>query len=153
MVHDRSPRTDDEVLATTDIEALLRHGLSRATFRTALFGDGAIAAAVTLDRLGVLPRSVAYVAKIVRAGGLSYAAGLPEPLPSTAASAHLRDWLETAAQAAGTPDDEARAARWLDTVAKLIGLRRGSRAAGVPQAPVPASPDHGTAPQLRALRP
>ncbi|MER5845683.1 hypothetical protein ABT126_00890 [Streptomyces sp. NPDC002012] len=129
MVHDRSPRTDDQVLAATDIEALLRHGLSRDTFRTALFGDGAIAAAVTLDRLGVLPRSVTYVAKIVRAGGLAYAAGLAEPLPSGAASACLRDWLETAAQVAGTPDDEARAARWLDTVAELIGLRRGSRAA------------------------
>ncbi|MFH8472067.1 hypothetical protein [Streptomyces sp. NPDC018000] len=129
MVHDRSPHTDDEVLAATDIEALLRHGLSRDAFRTALFGDGAIAAAVTLDRLGVLPRSVKYVAKIVRVGGLAYAAGLAEPLPSGAASACLRDWLETAAQAADTPDDEARAARWLDTVADLIGLRRGSRAA------------------------
>ncbi|MFD4137558.1 hypothetical protein [Streptomyces sp. NPDC058572] len=132
MVHDPSLRTDDEVLATTDVEALLRHGLSRGTFRTVLFGDGAIAAAVTLDRLGVLPRSVTYVAKIVRAGGLAYAAGLAEPLPSGAASACLRDWLETAAQVAGTPDDEARAARWLDTVAELIGLRRGSRAGVVP---------------------
>ena len=127
MVHDRSPRTDDEVLATTDVEVLLRHGLTRDTFRTALFGDGAIAAAVTLDRLGVLPRSVAYVAKIVRAGGLTYAAGLPEPLPSTAASARLRDWLETAAQVAGTRDDEVLAARWLESVADLIGMRRAGR--------------------------
>ncbi|MGW8949792.1 hypothetical protein [Streptomyces sp. NPDC055709] len=129
MVHDRAPRTDDEVLAATDIEALLRHGLSRDAFRTALFGDGALAAAVTLDRLGVLPRSVTYVAKIVRSGGLAYAARLAEPLPSDAASAHLREWLESAAQVAGTPDDEAHAARWLETVASLIDLRRGSRAA------------------------
>ncbi|MER6994722.1 hypothetical protein [Streptomyces sp. NPDC000410] len=127
MVHDRSTRTDDEVLAATDIEALLRHGLSRDTFRTALFGDGAIAAAVTLDRLGVLPRSVTYVAKIVRAGGLAYAAGLPEPLPSREASAFLRDWLETAAQVAEAPGDETRAAHWLETVAEIVAMRRTSR--------------------------
>jgi hypothetical protein len=136
MVHDRSSRTDDEVLAATDIDALLRYGLSSDTLRTALFGDGAIAAAVTLDRLGVLPRSVTYVAEIVRAGGPGYAAGLAEPLPSAAASACLRDWLEAAAQVAGTPDDEARAARWLDTVAGLIDLRRGSRAATAGPGPV-----------------
>ncbi|MFD7610440.1 hypothetical protein [Streptomyces sp. NPDC059828] len=136
MSHDPSPRTDDEMLADTDIEVLLRHGLSRDAFRTMLFGDGAIAAAVTLDRLGVLPRSVSYVAKIVRAGGLTYAAGLAEPLPSGPASACLRDWLEAAAQVGGAPDAEARAARWLDTVADLIGLRRGSRA--VPAGPGPA---------------
>ncbi|MFD4948738.1 hypothetical protein ACFVYE_01185 [Streptomyces sp. NPDC058239] len=115
------------MLAATGTEALLRHGLSRDTFRTALFGDGAIAA-VTLDRLGVLPRSVTYVAKIVRPG-LAYPAGPAEPLPSGAASACLRDWPEAAAQVAGTRDDEARAARRPDTVAELIGLRRGSRAA------------------------
>ncbi|MFF1355725.1 hypothetical protein [Streptomyces sp. NPDC058297] len=129
MVHDRSPRTDDEVLAATDVPTLLRHGLTRETFRTALFGDGAIAAAVTLDRLGVLPRSVTYVAKIVRAGGLEYAAGLAEPLPSREASACLQDWLETAAQAGGAPGDEARAARWLETVAEIVSMRRAGRGA------------------------
>ncbi|MFF2504881.1 hypothetical protein ACFVTY_16105 [Streptomyces sp. NPDC058067] len=130
MVHDPSPRTDDEVLAATDVGTLLRHGLARDIFRTALFDDGAIAAAVTLDRLGVLPRSVTYVAKIVRAGGLAYAAALPEPLPSGEASACLRDWLETAAQAAQAPDGEALAARWLGTVAEIVGMRRGDRGEG-----------------------
>ncbi|TVZ97869.1 hypothetical protein [Streptomyces sp. BK340] len=123
-------RTDDEVLATTDVAVLLRYGLTQDAFRTALSGDGAVAAAVTLDRLGVVPRSVAYVAKIVRAGGLRYAAQLPEPLPSREASALLLDWLETAAQAADTPDGEARTARWLDAVAEIVGLRRAARARG-----------------------
>ncbi|MFH8736930.1 hypothetical protein [Streptomyces sp. NPDC017964] len=130
MVHDRAPRTDDEVLAATDVPTLLRHGLARDTFRTALFGDGAIAASVTLDRLGVLPRSVTYVAQIVRAGGLAYAAALPEPLPSREASACLRNWLETAAQAAEAPDDETRAARWLETVAEIVAMRRAGRGEG-----------------------
>ncbi|MFD3558924.1 hypothetical protein ACFWVU_04545 [Streptomyces sp. NPDC058686] len=129
MVHESSPRTDDEVLAATDVPTLLRHGLARETFRTALFGDGAIAAAVTLDRLDVLPRSVTYVAKIVRAGGLAYAAALPEPLPSHEASACLLDWLATAAQAAEAPDDETRAARWLETVAEIVAMRRAGRGA------------------------
>ncbi|MFI1765355.1 hypothetical protein ACH41H_25315 [Streptomyces sp. NPDC020800] len=125
-----APRTDDEVLATTDICVLLRYGLTRDAFRTALFGDGAVAAAVTLDRLGVVPRSVSYVAKIVRAGGPRYAAQLPEPLPSREASALLRGWLETAAQVADGPEAEAGVARWLDTVAEITGLRRAARARG-----------------------
>jgi hypothetical protein len=123
-----STRTDDEILAATDVCVLLRYGLTQDAFRTALFGDGAVAAAVTLDRLGVVPRSVHFVAEIVRSGGAAYAAELAEPLPSPAASAYLRDWLETAARAAATaPDAESRAARWLDAVAELIGLRRDTR--------------------------
>ncbi|MFI9172004.1 hypothetical protein [Streptomyces lincolnensis] len=127
-------RTDDELLAATDIPVLLRYGLTQDAFRTALFGDGAVAAAVTLDRLGVVPRSLHFVAEIVRSGGLAYAAELSEPLPSPEASALLRDWLETAAQAtqaaqaAPGQDGDARTARWLDTVTELIGLRRDSRA-------------------------
>lgn len=31
MVHDPFPRTDDEVLAATDVGTLLRHGLARDT--------------------------------------------------------------------------------------------------------------------------
>ncbi|MGY0024962.1 hypothetical protein [Streptomyces sp. cg35] len=125
MPDDRAPRTDDEVLAATDVSALLRYGLTQDAFRTALFGDGAVAAAVTLGRLGVRPRSVEYIAKIVRAGGLGYAAALPEPLPSPEASALLRAWLESAAQTSATPVAEADAARWLDAVARLLRLRRG----------------------------
>ncbi|MGJ5755133.1 hypothetical protein FB563_3347 [Streptomyces puniciscabiei] len=121
-------RTDDEVLAATDVALLLRYGLIQDAFHTALFGDGAVAAAVTLDRLGVLPRSLTFLAEIVRAGGLAYAAELPEPLPSPEPAAILRDWLTGAAQTATMPEAETRAARWLDTVAEIIGLRRASRA-------------------------
>ncbi|MFE1308955.1 hypothetical protein [Streptomyces sp. NPDC058755] len=135
-----APRTDDEVLATTDVPVLLRYGLTQDAFRTALFGDGAVAAAVTLDRLGVVPRSVSYIAKIVRAGGLRYAAELPEPLPSREASELLRDWLETAAQLAGTPEGEARTARWLDTVAEILGLRRDARARSKDTPGAPGTP-------------
>ena len=122
-------RTDDEVLAGTDVAVLLRYGLTQDAFHTALFGDGAVAAAVTLDRLGVVPRSVAYVAEIVRAGGLAYAAELPEPLPSEEAAPRTCATGWGAAPVATDPNTETRAARWLDAVAELIGLRRGSRAA------------------------
>lgn len=122
-----STRTDDELVAATDVPVLLRYGITQDTFRTALFGDGAVTAAVTLDRLGVVPRSLAFVAEIVRAGGLAYAAELPEPLPRPEAAAIVRDWLETVAQAAATPEGEALTARWLDTVAEIIGLRRDAR--------------------------
>ncbi|MYW41870.1 hypothetical protein GT346_00550, partial [Streptomyces sp. SID161] len=56
-------RTDDE-LARLDITVLLRDGLTAGPGprRTALFGDGAAAAAVVLDRLGTEPRSVAFLA-------------------------------------------------------------------------------------------
>ncbi|MFE1882516.1 hypothetical protein [Streptomyces diastatochromogenes] len=120
-------RTDDEVLAATDVAVLLRYGLTQDAFRTALFGDGAVAAAVTLDRLGVLPRSLVFVAEIVRSGGLAYAAELPEPLPSPEPAAILRDWLSGAAQTAGTPEADTWAARWLAAVAEIIALRRATR--------------------------
>lgn len=49
--------------------AMLRYGLSfTGPHRTALFGDGAVGAAVLLDRLGVQPRAVAFLAKVVRGG-------------------------------------------------------------------------------------
>ncbi|MBL1107439.1 hypothetical protein JK361_23005 [Streptomyces sp. 5-8] len=117
-------RSDDEVLAATDVTVLLRYGLTQDAFRTALFGDGAVAGAVTLDRLGVLPRSLVFVAEIVRAGGLAYAAELPEPLPDPEPAAVLRDWLTEAARTATSPEAEALAARWLKAVAELIALRR-----------------------------
>lgn len=122
-----STRTDDELLAATGVPVLLRYGLTQDAFRGALFGDGAVVAAVTLDRLDVVPRSVAFIAEIVRSGGLPYAAALTEPLPRPEAAALLREWLETAAQVAATPEGEALAARWLDAVAEIIGMRRVAR--------------------------
>ncbi|OIJ69785.1 hypothetical protein [Streptomyces mangrovisoli] len=123
-------RSDDE-LARLDISALLRHGLTAppGPRRTALFGDGVVGAAVLLDRLGTRPRSVAFLADTVRAGGLAYATSLPEPLPSREASAVVRPWLATGAElGAGIAADDT-AARWLRAVATVIELRQLTRTA------------------------
>ncbi|MGW2571251.1 hypothetical protein [Streptomyces sp. NPDC001537] len=128
----RPGRTDDE-LAHSDIPAMLRYGLSFAgPHRTALFGDGAVGAAVLLDRLGIQPRAVAFLAKVVRSGGVRYAAELPEPVPGEEAVSMVRAWLEAAATAADGIDGDEEAASWLEAVAELLSLRRvhRSRAAG-----------------------
>ncbi|ALV31004.1 hypothetical protein [Streptomyces sp. CdTB01] len=125
-------RTDDE-LAQSDIPAMLRYGLSFAgPHRTALFGDGAVGAAVLLDRLGIQPRAVAFLAKVVRSGGVRYAAGLREPVPGDEAASMVRTWLESAATTADGVDGDEQAARWLEAVAELLGLRHvyRSRTAG-----------------------
>ncbi|MGW2831554.1 hypothetical protein [Streptomyces sp. NPDC001286] len=125
-------RTDDE-LAQSDIPAMLRYGLSfAAPHRTALFGDGAVGAAVLLDRLGIQPRAVAFLAKVVRSGGVRYAAELREPVPGDDAASMVRTWLESAATTADGVDGDEQAARWLEAVAELLGLRHvyRSRTAG-----------------------
>jgi hypothetical protein len=120
--------TDDDS-ARLDTAVLLRYGInSEGPHRTTLFGDGAVGAAVTLDRLGVLPRSVAFLAKVVRSGGVGYAAGLPELLPGQVATDVVRGWLESAATVARPVDGDETTARWLESVAELIGLRRTTRA-------------------------
>lgn len=127
--HDHPSYTDDE-LAEFDVTVLLRYGLTAdpGPRRTALFGEGAAAAAVILDRLGTQPRSVAFLAEVVRAGGLAYTAELPEPLPRPEAAVVVRDWLEAATQlAGGAPVDEA-AARWLGAVATIIEVKHLTRA-------------------------
>ncbi|MET9451947.1 hypothetical protein [Streptomyces cinerochromogenes] len=124
-------RTDDE-LARLDITVLLRYGLTAepGPRRTALFGDGAAAAAVILDRLGTEPRSVAFLADTVRAGGLSRAAELPEPLPRREAATLVREWLRAGTElAGGVPADDA-AATWLRSVATIIELKQLARARG-----------------------
>ncbi|MFF0594258.1 hypothetical protein [Streptomyces antibioticus] len=134
--------TEDE-LAGLDITALLRYGLTAAPgpLRTSLFGDGAVGAAVLLDRLDTEPRSVAYLAEVVRAGGVRAAADLPEPLPRPEAAALARDWLEAAASApqgpvqgpapqgpsTQDPATDDTAARWLHAVATIIEVRRRAR--------------------------
>ncbi|WP_030943717.1 hypothetical protein [Streptomyces sp. NRRL S-646] len=121
-------RTDDD-LAQSDIPAMLRYGLSFAgPHRTALFGDGAVGAAVLLDRLGIQPRAVAFLAKVVRSGGIRYAAELPEPVPGDEAASMVRAWLESASTAADGIDGDEETARWLEAVAELLGLRHVHRA-------------------------
>jgi hypothetical protein len=120
-------RTDDE-LAQADQAAMLRYGLSfGGPHRTALFGDGAVGAAVRLDRLGVPPRAVAFLAKVVRSGGVRYAAELPEPVGGEAAAEAVRTWLETAATVATGPDGDEDTARWLEAVAEILSLRLTAR--------------------------
>nr|WP_249040340.1 hypothetical protein [Streptomyces chryseus] len=110
---------------------MLRYGIpAEGPHRTALFGDGAIGAAVVLDRLGVLPRSVAFLAEVVRSGGVRYASQLPELLPGPAATDVVRPWLEAAGTVARPVVGDETTARWLESVAELIGLRRTSRARG-----------------------
>lgn len=126
--------TDGE-LAQLDVPALLRAGLAYAgPARARLFGDGAVAAAIAADRLDVHPRSLAFLAEVVRRGGIRYAAGLPEPLPGPARAALARDWLAAAASALTGPGPTASAgpntgaddafAGWLDAVSPLVDIRR-----------------------------
>lgn len=122
-------RTDDE-LARLDITVLLRYGLTAGPGprRTALTGDGAAAAAVILDRLGTEPRSVAFLADTVRAGGLAHAAELPEPLPGREAAVLVREWLRAGAELVGGVAADDTAATWLRAVATIVELKQLTRA-------------------------
>lgn len=127
---DPGPGRADDDLAQADVTAMLRYGLSfHGAHRTALFGDGAVAAANQLDRLGVPPRAVAFLAKVVRNGGVGYAAELDAPLPGADAADAARSWLETAATVASGPDGDEDVARWLEAVAELLAFRHRARAA------------------------
>ncbi|MGW1957885.1 hypothetical protein ACWCPI_34955 [Streptomyces sp. NPDC001920] len=122
-----SSKTDEES-AQTDVAMLLRYGIGAlGPRRSALFGDGAVGAAVTLDRLGVRPRSVAFLGRTVRSGGTGYTARLPELLPDPSASDLVRGWLDAAASVARPVEGDEVVARWLEAVAELIGLRRTTR--------------------------
>ncbi|MFD6534360.1 hypothetical protein [Streptomyces sp. NPDC060184] len=123
--------TDDE-LARLDITVLLRYGLTAGPGprRTALIGDGAAAAAVVLDRLGTEPRSVAFLADTVRAGGLARAAELPEPVPGREAAVLVHEWLRTGAELVGGIAADDTAATWLRAVATIIEVKQLTRARG-----------------------
>ncbi|MET8627603.1 hypothetical protein ABZW30_28290 [Kitasatospora sp. NPDC004669] len=121
------PKTDDE-LRQLDVPAMLRYGLEFAgPHRSALFGEGAIAAALASDALGVVPRSTSFLAEVVRSGGARYAADLTEPLPGAEPTRLARDRLTSAATTATTVDGDQLLARWLDAVAEILGLRRDIR--------------------------
>ncbi|MGW2836341.1 hypothetical protein ACWCWD_00890 [Streptomyces sp. NPDC001493] len=126
------PNLDDDELARLDITVLLRYGLTAGPGprRTALIGDGAAAAAVVLDRLGTEPRSVAFLADTVRAGGLARAAELPEPVPGREAAVLVHEWLRTGAELAGGITADDTAATWLRAVATIVELKQLTRARG-----------------------
>ena len=120
-------RTDDQ-LATYDLPALLRFGLAHdGAQRRTLFGQGAVAAAVLVDRHHLPARSLAYLAQVVRAGGVRYAAGLPQPLSTPAAGELARQWLQAAAAVTTDVAGDELAARWLDAAAAVLHLRQANR--------------------------
>ncbi|KIF78080.1 hypothetical protein QR77_38305, partial [Streptomyces sp. 150FB] len=84
--------------------------------------------AVILDRLGTEPRSVAFLADTVRAGGLARAAELPEPLPGREAALLVREWLRAGAELVGGIAADDTAATWLRAVATIIELKQMTRA-------------------------
>ncbi|MCP2328846.1 hypothetical protein HDA40_007353 [Hamadaea flava] len=114
--------TDAELLGL-DVPALLRDGLPRDP---KLYAEGAIAAALAADRLGVLPRSITYLAEIVRRGGIAYALTLPEPLPEPEQAELVTAWLTAAAEVRWADAFEGgdAMARWLDAVAVVLSARR-----------------------------
>ncbi|MBO8185651.1 hypothetical protein [Streptomyces spirodelae] len=129
-------RTTDAELRALDIPLLLRYGLTLGgPHRTALFGDGAVAAALTAEELGVLPRALAFLAEVVRRDGLRAAVGLPEPLPGAEAARTAKEWLATASSVLEPTDLDAEEqfARWLDSAATILALRQTSTA--TPPAP------------------
>ncbi|BEL07925.1 hypothetical protein Q0Z83_061160 [Actinoplanes sichuanensis] len=126
-------RTDEEA-ARSDVAALLADGR---------FADALVPAAVQAGRLGVSPRSLTFLAEIVRRGGAVFAARLQEPIPD---HPHLvRPWLLAFANLppgpasppglvsppgpavpSGAWEADVRLARWLDGVAMLVEARRGT---------------------------
>lgn len=133
MTSGQSSMSDAE-LARLDIAAMLAEGLSGTNedARRRLFGVGAVGAAVVLDRIGTIPRSLTFLAEIVRAGGARYAAGLAEPLPAPAQTDTIRPWLTSATEIAFTVSTDDNLARWLGTVATVLALRITARGQQLP---------------------
>jgi hypothetical protein len=127
LVIEQRPKTDAE-LAELDVAAMLRHGLADldGPAGQALFSEGAVAAAIVLDQLEALPRSVTYLAEVVRHGGLRYALQLPEPLPAPSQAEIVRSWLTAAEEASDDIDGDRRMARWCEAVASILAMRRAT---------------------------
>jgi hypothetical protein len=116
------PRLGDAELLALDVPALLSAGLAAGA---ELAGTAAVAAALDAERLGTEPRSLTFLAEIVRRGGLGYAARLAEPLPTPEQAALAAGWLAAANSAAGAdPGRDETFARWLDKVATIVAVRR-----------------------------
>ena len=98
----------DSATLHDDVAALLSAGR---------MAEALVPAALQADRLGVQPRSLTFLAEIVRRGGIAYAAELAEPMPKPVQTALVRPWLLAS-------KDGIRLARWLDGVAVLITARR-----------------------------
>ncbi|MFI9724401.1 hypothetical protein ACIHFE_32995 [Streptomyces sp. NPDC052396] len=110
----------DAELVTLDVPLMIRYGLLfGVAHRNALFGDGAVDAALAAEREQVLPRSLRYLGEV----GLRAASDLPEPLPGREASVMAREWLAIAVSVAKGIDEDEIMARWLEAVAAVLALR------------------------------
>jgi hypothetical protein len=114
---------NEDRLAGVEVTALLADGLRGPDAAGRIVGGCAAAAAVQAGLAGVRPGSLSFLAELVRRGGVSYAARLPDPLPTPEQSALVRPWLATAAEAT---DADEPFARWLDAVAAIVDARRGA---------------------------
>ncbi|MFF4024031.1 MULTISPECIES: hypothetical protein [Nocardia] len=115
----------DAQLAAFDIPGMLAAGLSgdNDVARRDLFGIGAVGAAVSLDHVGTLPKSVAYLADFVQAGGTHRALELAEPLPAPEQTALIKQWLVAAAGVGRSVETDDLVARWLRAVATVLAVR------------------------------
>jgi hypothetical protein len=124
VVPDRSELTEHDLLAT-DLPPMLRNIVDDRR----VFGEGAVAAALRLAALDAYPRSLTFLAEVVRRGGLAVALGVSELMPTAEQHALVRGWLEAAAD---TSDDDPFAreeamARWLGSVATILAVRASAR--------------------------
>jgi hypothetical protein len=119
----------DAQLLELDLDNLIAGGLEDRSPDAVrrLFAEGAVAAAVRADAVGAMPRSLTFLAEIVRRGGLAFAAGLPEALPTPQQAQLAQDWIAAAVQAGGGVESAPTFARWLDAVALILDARRSTR--------------------------
>jgi hypothetical protein len=112
----------DAELARIDVHEALHDGLgTTGAAHRHLFADAAIAAAIAADRLDVNPRSLTFLAEIVRRGGIPYAADLDESLPTPDQAALAHGWLSAVRD---LPTVDEACARWLDAVATILDVRQ-----------------------------
>jgi len=124
------PVRSDSELAGTNVAAAISHGIGASgEHRQVMFTDAAIAAAIQAQALGVGPYPVAILSRFVRAGGITAALRLPEPLVGAGASALARTWLEAALAGRSSVAADLLFARWLEMAATLMAARRSARSA------------------------
>ena len=116
------PGKTDAQMSQIDLEAVIRSGFTSPEAFRALSAEGAIAAAIRADQVGIDPPALAFLAETIRRGGFAFVLELPQLLPTEAQSTLLKGWLN----AGNESGDEDRFARWLDAVAMVLGLRRVS---------------------------
>ncbi len=116
------PVIGEDDLRGIDVPSLLALGLRAGG---APVGTVAIAAALAAGDLDTQPRSLTFLAEVVRRGGTAYAAALPEPLPTPEQAALAASWLDAANSVAERgPGHDETVARWLEKVALIVASRR-----------------------------